>query len=449
MSFHLVLTVAIVVAIAFYVSIFNPGSIDFNLTRNVSYQIPLVVIILAAIFVGAFLVAFMNIVNAFGRGISHLQSSVYDSKLKKIHRPYDKGMEYLEAGYNKEAEEEFRKVLDKDPKHLPSLIELGKLMLIKGNGDEAVKLHNRAFVLDKGNLEIAFSLAEDYAAVGRYQKARSILEEAKGLGGDRLVTLNKLRNVCMAGGLWEEALKAQKEIVQHTGDIKQAEKERGVLNGIHHELGQAALEEGRSGDALKEFRAILKSERRFAPAYAGMGDAYLAVGKENEALRAWEEGYSATSCISLLKKQEVVFMKKEDPGSVISLYKKAMALNPENAGINYLLGLMYLRLEMMEEALQEFKTVQEKGMAVPGMWSLMANIYEKTDKQELAAQEYKREIDRLGQSLSLFKCSSCGEPSPQWKGRCERCGEWNTYQINIEKIENQDEKVIPPPSTGT
>lgn len=448
MPLHLILAIAIVVAIAFYVSIFNSGSVNFNLTSGLSYNIPIVVIVLVSVFIGALLVALMNAVNVSQEGISRLLTSARSKRFQKIHQPYENGLNYLEAGYPEKAEEEFKLVLERDAKHVPTLVELGKLKLKKGDYEETLRLHNRAFMLDNRNLDAAFCLIEDYTAMGRYTKAQNILEKVRGFAGEKLVASTRLREICIRGQLWEEALKVQKEIVRHTRDRDQAEKEKAILNGIHHELGQKALGEGRNNDALKEFRAILKSERDFAPAYAGIGDVYLAMGRESEVLKTWEEGYDATLCPSLLKKQENLFLQKEDPGSAIALYKSALKTNPRNAVINYLLGLVYLKLEMMEEALQEFKKVQAAGAMIPGMGSLMAGIYERTGKQELATQEYKREMEHIAQSLWLFKCVSCGELSPEWRSRCSRCGEWNTYRINFEEGKPLGEKVMPPPVTG-
>lgn len=34
---------------------------------------------------------------------------------------------------------------------------------------------------------------------------------------------------------------------------------------------------------------------------------------------------------------------------------------------------------------------------------------------------------------SVFYCTSCGNETPKWQGRCPACGEWNTMQEHIEK----------------
>ncbi|MDR4988175.1 MAG: DNA repair protein RadA [Bacteroidales bacterium] len=41
----------------------------------------------------------------------------------------------------------------------------------------------------------------------------------------------------------------------------------------------------------------------------------------------------------------------------------------------------------------------------------------------------------MGKSKSVFFCSSCGASSPKWMGRCNACGEWNTYVEEVVRKE--------------
>lgn len=34
---------------------------------------------------------------------------------------------------------------------------------------------------------------------------------------------------------------------------------------------------------------------------------------------------------------------------------------------------------------------------------------------------------------TVYFCTSCGNESPKWQGRCPACGQWNTYQEHVEK----------------
>ena len=33
----------------------------------------------------------------------------------------------------------------------------------------------------------------------------------------------------------------------------------------------------------------------------------------------------------------------------------------------------------------------------------------------------------MAKSQTVFVCSSCGNESPKWLGKCPACNEWNTY----------------------
>lgn len=39
----------------------------------------------------------------------------------------------------------------------------------------------------------------------------------------------------------------------------------------------------------------------------------------------------------------------------------------------------------------------------------------------------------MPKTKTVFYCSSCGNESPKWQGRCPACGQWNTMQEHIEK----------------
>lgn len=39
----------------------------------------------------------------------------------------------------------------------------------------------------------------------------------------------------------------------------------------------------------------------------------------------------------------------------------------------------------------------------------------------------------MAKTKTVFYCTSCGNETPKWQGRCPACGEWNTMQEHIEK----------------
>ena len=39
----------------------------------------------------------------------------------------------------------------------------------------------------------------------------------------------------------------------------------------------------------------------------------------------------------------------------------------------------------------------------------------------------------MAKTKTVFFCTSCGNESPKWQGRCQACGQWNTMEEHIEK----------------
>ena len=39
----------------------------------------------------------------------------------------------------------------------------------------------------------------------------------------------------------------------------------------------------------------------------------------------------------------------------------------------------------------------------------------------------------MNKTKTVYFCTSCGNESPKWQGRCPSCGEWNTLQEHVEK----------------
>jgi len=52
----------------------------------------------------------------------------------------------------------------------------------------------------------------------------------------------------------------------------------------------------------------------------------------------------------------------------------------------------------------------------------------------------------MAKPRTVFMCLQCGQGSPQWGGRCNACGEWNTL---VEEVEAAAATVAQHPSTLT
>lgn len=48
----------------------------------------------------------------------------------------------------------------------------------------------------------------------------------------------------------------------------------------------------------------------------------------------------------------------------------------------------------------------------------------------------------------IYHCSSCGASTPQWRGQCPRCGEWNTLEAKIVHKDQERRRAASPHASG-
>lgn len=46
----------------------------------------------------------------------------------------------------------------------------------------------------------------------------------------------------------------------------------------------------------------------------------------------------------------------------------------------------------------------------------------------------------MAKTKSVFYCTSCGNESPKWQGRCPACGQWNTMEEHIERLTSSSKR---------
>jgi len=88
-----------------------------------------------------------------------------------------KGYQYLKENRVREAEECFRKILEKEPENNYALVGLGDAARKRGAYREAVDSYKKCLVYHPGNNYALFGLADCYKALNQYQMAIEIWEQ--------------------------------------------------------------------------------------------------------------------------------------------------------------------------------------------------------------------------------------------------------------------------------
>ena len=195
-----------------------------------------------------------------------------------------------------------------------------------------------------------------------------------------------------------------------------------------HEAGRNELAHGRPAAALGHFRAAIRVDRNFLPALIAFGDAYEAAGEHREAVRAWERAAETHPALPLLARLERVYREEGRPSRMIALYQDAVARTADDLALAVALGRVYLELEMLDEAADQFEKVEVRAPDLPLVHAYLGVVFERRGESAAAFEEYRRAL-RLGEAfLWPHACSACGATVAGWRERCERCRRLNTIR---------------------
>lgn len=241
------------------------------------------------------------------------------SGLRKLDDPevrHDLGVVYLRKNLLMQAAAEFEKALAKDPKHLPSLLELGRVQVGLHLPLKAVQSFETVLRYDPRNAEAYFQLALAYQAQQLPARALLFASKAVGLKPQNPAYQTQLAFLLENQGRYSEAvehyLAARREkptdvsILNSLGSAylklgRVAEAVQVLEEALsyqprdpllNHGIARAYLQRKQYAEAVKALARAIEYNPLFAPAYMDLGYAYMGKGEPDKAIEAFERGLS-------------------------------------------------------------------------------------------------------------------------------------------------------------
>lgn len=395
------------------------------------YELPKIVLILISTAVGIFLTLILFTIRDTKRFIDNWQHQRKEKKDSKIQELYSDALNAILAHDEEFAKKSLINILAEDERHLNALLRLGDIATAEEDYQSASASYNKAYSYYPQNLEVLFSLENLMEKTARWADALSYIEKILDLDADNLGALYKKRAILERDEKWDELVEVQKTILKHEHSGKDRQREQMNLLGYKYEYGRHSLESGDIEKAKKTFKSILKLDEGFIPAYLGIAEVMLREGEVEDAVDFLEKGYEQTSSLILLARLEDLLISLSEPSRLINLYEKNLAKSPQNHALRFLLGKLYYRLEMVDDAFDTFTYIDASGMAAPELYQIMGDLYLKRNQCDKAAMEFKKAIDMKMAFRLPYKCSNCGHLTQEWAGRCPSCNNWNTFTFNL------------------
>ena len=426
---RLLITIFFVSAGVFIYSYFrelNPGSIVIHTSSSVSFELSPVTLVLISMAVGAVIVTFVVGLQQTAHVILNWRSNRLVRRKEKVDTLHRDGTHAFMSKRTVEAINLLEKALAIDPNRVDSLLWLGNIYRSEQNFAEAVRLHQQAHRADDRNIEVLLELGKDLEGAKRFEEALQTFQKILNIEPDNLTALIRKRDLNIRLEKWSDALEIQHRLLKANLPDQEKQSEAALLVGCMYEVGRQLLERGHPDKARRYFRGAIKKDRTFLPAYIGLGEILIHEGKTKEAVEILKKIYGKTRSVILLHRLEELFLDQGEPSEIIRVYQEALQQNPQNPVLQFYLGKLYYRLEMVDDAFDVLSTIEGPQDHLLDYHKIMANLYLRKQQFEQAIVELKKALSFRKRVVVPYICTQCQQESVEWSGRCRRCARWNT-----------------------
>jgi tetratricopeptide (TPR) repeat protein len=407
----------------------NPHDITIHLFGNQEFTYPVAFVVVGSILIGLILGFGGYLYGSVAHWWKHWKRDRQAQKNREVAAIYQEGVDRLLSGDLKKARTLLQKALERDPKRVETYIALANLNSQEGNPAEGLGQLRKARELDPQSREVLFKTAALQEELGQDQGAIATYQELVGLERDNRKALRSLRDLYVKHLRWKDALEAQRLIFKAGPDTTRLAEEKEKLLFLRYEAARLALQEGATDLAKSEFKDLIRQMPDFTPAWVSLGDVYVALQRGEEAIKTWQDGYLAQGKSVFLSRLEDYFMTREDPSSLLSFYRSILLERSHDLMARLFYGKLCLRLEMVEEALDQFQAIEGSGLETRQVHLLLAETHRRRNRLSDAITEYQKALG-IGQRLTLsYTCDACHNLVPEWDSRCPACGQWGTISL--------------------
>jgi tetratricopeptide (TPR) repeat protein len=396
-----------------------------------TYETPKFVLALLSTVVGAAVVLVLVFIRDTKRVIDAMQLQRRQKKEARIQEYYAKALNAILGNRDEDARDALKDILKEDPEHIDALLRLGDIAFRNEDYATALGFYRNARDISPKNLLSLLSMEAVLEKSDHHDSALKLLDEILDIDGNNLTALYKKQAILEKKEKWDELYTLQKTIIKLAQSEKEKQREEKKQLGYKYEYGRSSLEGGEIEKAEKAFRTLLKIDTSFLPAYLGLAEVMETRGEAEEAINFLEKNYETLHSAIIRARLEDLLISVGEPGRLLRFYRNALARAPQDNGLKFMLGKLYSRLEMVDDAIRTLESIDTNVYSNPELFVVRGELYRKRDQISRAMEEFRMAVE-TGRTPGIpYRCTGCGAISADWSGRCPGCGAWNTLALDV------------------
>ncbi len=430
MAVRLLFLLFVVVLVGFtYISLLNGQHIQFFYSSTRQMEVTVSELAILSFSLGAAMVILGTLVKDVTMASKNWKERREKQRREAARGRVAKASDLFQRGMLSGAAKELERSLSVNSDDREALDLLSTVETQRGNLLEGVKALTRVKQIDPSDVSVYFRLASLYRRMNDLDNAFSLLKSIEDSEGENPRVWEELREIHLLRKEMVPAYSMQKKIMKLKGkEATPADQE--IFDALRYEKAVVRMTEGKTDDAERRLRDILKDQPRFSPAYIALADHMRSRGNLEEASRLLLRGYRATRNAVFLIKLEDMGVETENPQSVIGVYNDLLQEFPSDYDANLFMGKFFLRLEMNDEAVEQLLKAESLEPEKESVHILLAEALRRRGRYESACHNYQRAFGYKRRYLIPFRCSGCGKETIKWAARCPECSHWNSYTID-------------------
>lgn len=430
------LVLALFLVFYFYIAHLNPENVKFYYGGTRAIELSLAEFIIASFCLGVIVTIIVSFFYDVKTTITGWVERRKERKSEEYLSLLEKAKYYDLKGDREKAIENLDRLARRIPDREETYIALADIYASMEDYEKARETLDLAEVSLGKRESILFKKVKINIAVKDYGKNEAILKDILQINESSLDALRMLRDLYIWKKNWDNAFDVEKKVKRYV----KTEEENKRLTGIRYEKILTLFNERFTANADKiidELKEIISDEKHFIPAYILLGEAYKRTDKLNEAGRVYGRGYTKTGHIVFLLKMEDLYIDRGDPGVILKIYRRVLDVSPEDHLVSFLYARLCLRLEMIDEAIDTLNALFAEGEDFKGLHRAMAEAYIHRGELESAVEEFRGAFP-MEHVYIPFVCTKCQAVTEEWKDFCESCYSWNTINVKKEEFLHTD-----------
>ncbi len=302
MKIRTLLGFAAPLSLAVYFLHYNRDIIDLRLAGSWSVRAPLVLVVLGAALLGAFLASVLGWGEATLGWFSRKRLTQKQKRLHRAQERFAQAQSFEVQGRSRRARRELRRALRDDPRFVPALRLAADLATNSGNSHAAIQWNEQLRSVTNNSPDSIVRLSETLTHSGKGHEAIELLvQNSMGKGASPLV-LRKLRDMYLKDGRMEAAVRVCEKLSRSAVPGSERQEDNRVAARAYLAAGEAKLNASLPEEAIPFLEQAVRHLPEEKKTHLLLGDAQLAAGRERRALRTWEDGYQALGGLEFLQK---------------------------------------------------------------------------------------------------------------------------------------------------